>query len=134
MDVVHFVFQFPVVIIQVMVGALLLMRWRWATERRLTEIDPKITLLMALFVLSVAGKQAFWMLHGALLAADLYNVAAYFGRGHWIPVVSNAVILVFGTALLARVGVPFVGRGSYAIGGVAFVALIGIGAAVSKWG
>ena len=134
MDVLHFVVQFPVVIIQVMVGALLLMRWRWATEYRITEIDPKITFLMALFVLSIGGKQAFWMLHGALLAADIENVAAHFGRGHWIPVVSNAVILVFGTALLARVGVSFIGRGSYAIGCGVFVALIGIGTAVSKWG
>jgi hypothetical protein len=134
MDAIHFVVQFPVVTIQSMVGMLLLMRWRWANERRITEIDPGITLLMALFVLFIAGKQAFWMLHGALLAADLEAGAADLGRGHWAPVVGNAAILISGTALLARVGTTFIGWGAYALGVGAFVALIAVGSAVSKWG
>lgn len=134
MDMVHFVFQFPVVIVQTMVGALMLMRWRWAHARRITEIDPGVTLLMGLFVLSIAAKQAFWMLQGALLAANLDSMAVQFGRGHWVPIVGNVTILVTGTALLSRVGVAFVGPSAYALGGGAFVALISIGAAVSKWG
>ena len=134
MDMVHFVFQFPVVIVEVTVAVLMLMRWRWAEDRRITEIDPAVTLLLGLFVAAIAVKQGFWMLQGAIQAADLEEIALHFGRGHWLPIVGNFLILVTGLALISRVGAAFVGSLSYALGGSAFVVLIGVGAAVSKWG
>lgn len=129
MDALHFVFQFPVVIIEAMVAVLLAMRAHYIRGNPTEPVsDPAITLLLALFVAAIAAKQAFWMVNGALAAADLEHAAAIYGRGHWVPIAGNGCIIVFGTAFLSRAGSMFLGRASYWLGSAASVGLLAVGA------
>ena len=134
MDMVHFIFQFPVVIVEYMAAALMLMRWRWAQNNRGIDIDPAVTLLLAAFIGAIATKQAFWTLQGAIRAADLHDVASHFGHGHWLPILGNASILVTGTALMSRVGSVFMGPASYAVAVASLATMLGVGAAITRWG
>ena len=132
-DVVHAALQFPSSIVQIMVAILMLMRWRWVMRSE-PNADPRVSLLLGLLLLVLGTKQTFWMLHGVLLASDL-DGAANVLRGHWLPGALNALVLVFGALLIARVGQPIMGRmPAYASAVGSSLGLVVIGALLATWG
>lgn len=125
MDVLHFALQFPVAIVELMVATMLGMRAQYiATHPDARVSDVWVTSLLALFVGAIGLKQGFWMLQGALVAADLHDGATSLGQGHWAPIAGNLAILVTGVLFLSRSGAVFLGTASYFLGGGVSAALL----------
>jgi hypothetical protein len=122
-DVAHAMLQFTSTVVLIMCGVVMIMIWQ-ATRHRHIEANPQLKLLLAFLLLTVGFKQGFWLIQGALIAADLFGSAALFSS-HWLPPVLNGTIGVIGLAMMAYLGSASLGIVSYATaGGVGAVLML----------
>ena len=124
LDALHAWGQFPVAAVEATVAVAMLVRWRWATLGR-QELDSTLTLLLSVFIATIAVKQSFWSIWGAFQAADLF-VHASAVKSHVWPIINNVCITLAGLAVIARACVPTIGVGSYAMAAVIGVILYAI--------
>lgn len=130
LDTLHAVFQFPVAAVELTVAAAMISRYYWATHAaERPSIDPAVTILLALFLLVIAIKQAFWSIWGAIQASDMLNVAEVV-RTHYWPIINNALITAVGLVLIGRLVGVYIGARAYVGAGAVGAVLFGIGAAV----